>query len=1363
MPQTLFMAVFRKLLLLIVFCAGNVSAQQVRYDLSFENITINEGLPHNTVQKIFEDSNGYIWFATKDGLCRYDGSAYVVYRESLTGGSLSNSKIRCISEDNAGGIWAGTDNGLNRIDPVSGRVHSFLSGSWPGLKNNKINELYYDSSRDYLWIATESGVALYDASRKEFIVIGKDRFFDEPVNTIGMYSPGEIYIGTRTGLYIYDIDKKTVRRIEQETGKGDFNVFAVLRDSNGNTWVGSNIALLGKIEKGRNTISFPDCGPEQFNDDLTIYSIAEQDSILWLVSKRRGILLYNKNRNKIEGTSEHYSVNPTGSGDKEKIKLTSVYKDHSGTIWIGSYYMGLFFYSKYLNRFNHILIPRNRKTSTGIIGPIVPDGRGLWLGSDDTGITYYNTKSGTQQYYDIYGSGSPLTECNPLFIQSDMLWIGTDSYGIQLFDLKKRRVTEQYTSTSTRGKLPSNKINCALKDSKGRIWVGFNGGTGGICRFDPSETNFTVHLPSTPRHAVKDVYFIYEAADDELWLGTRSNGLFRYDVTKDLFTPIPIMNREDLSISYIFKDSGGRIWVGTFGQGLICMEYSGEISRIFDNGNSKINNNICGIVEDNGGRIWVSSFYEISYYDDKSGTFIKYDTRNNFPILHVKPMSCHFSKDNLLYFGGSNGLAEIDPRNLIRIDTCTPKVVLTDFLIHNQSADTLARENALRHHMVKLNHNQDNLTLVFAALNYIYPQKNLYRYKLEGASKEWSAAETQKQVTFSNLAAGEYRFLVQACNSSGIWSEPANLLTVIIRPAPWFSWWAYLVYGAAILSLLFVFLYYLRIKMKLEHDLELKNIEKKNLDRMHKFRIDLFTNFSHEIRTPLTLISGPLDDLLEQPGLAGSSMRNTFQGIRQNTNKIMKLVNQLMDFRKHDEGRMELRASEQELFPFIRDIVLMFGELSKIQNHPLEVSLPDEEPKLWYNPQLLEKVFSNVLMNAFKYSRSGSTIVLNAAITDMDSGPYRDKTDRQIAQAVLVSVFSESHNIPGDELEKIFEPFYRLENTHNEESSGIGLSHNRMIMRLHHGDIWAENIEGKGIVFKFLIPMGKEHLGEEELSKSPLGEYPLPCAAPTAGKPCLPVRHPDSGKGIRTLLIVEDNDEIRCYLKNKLALWYNILDCKNGSEALSILRKKDVCLVISDVMMPVMDGIELCKAIKDNLETNHIPVILLTARISDTHIKDGLLSGADDYVTKPFKFDLLLARIRNLLANNDRLRQSFQKRISPQDMNVKVTDHDEKFLKKCYDYLRENLTDPDLTIEDFGKEVGLSRVHLYRKLKYLTGTSPSRFILKVRLTVAADLLLQEGVAVSDVCYRVGFNDLSYFTRCFKANYNVSPSEYRSTR
>lgn len=1346
----------RQFILSICFIVHSICSYAVtgRSETVFENLTVSDGLPHNTVQKIFQDSEGYIWMATKDGLCRYDGSNYVTFRESISHKSLSNSKVRCIAEDGERNIWAGTDNGLNRISIIDGTIDSYFSESDTLLKSDRINDLYYDRVHNRLWIATDKGVSIYDISGRAFSDTGQEEAFNQETNTIwGCEDTGFIYIGTHNGLFRYSGSPHSVTRVTYP-GENYANIFSLYGDMEGNVYFGSSASMLAVIRRGRDTADVLLPRIYGTDDDSDVYGITETGDRMWLTTKRNGIYFYDPISEKLSGP-----VVPDNAGDEDRIMLTGCYRDNDSSIWIGSYYKGIFFHSRFINRFKHIPLRISSGKSSGIIGNIVQDNYGLWLGSDGTGITLYSPEDGQLSHYELADGDIPAAECKPMFEDNGILWTGTESQGIFLFDTSTRKIIAHYTSTSPDRKIPGNRINHIYRDSKGNIWAGINGGEGGIILYDRASRTFRNLRPGNDNGNVKDVYYIYETGEGSLWLGTRNNGIFCYDTEKNTFTPVPILGREDLSISCILKDSRQRIWAGSFGQGLVCFDNSGNVTKVFDLGDDNGRNNICSILEDNDGHIWISSFYSIACYDEEEGRFIQYDKGNGFPLSHVKPMSAHKTENGSLYYGGGNGLVELYPEELLSENSVIPIPVLTDVMVNNMDIGQDLHSILMKERHLRLEHDQNNLSIMFTAMGYIYPERNQCRYMLLGADDEWNTAlPGQRQVNYSNLNPGRYSFLLSASNGNGIWSEPETLFSVRIRPAPWLTWWAYSLYALVILSLAALFLYYQRTKIQLEHNLEIKDIEESNLNRMHQFRMDLFTNFSHEVRTPLTLVSGSVDDLIDS---SDAKDRNILIGIQRNVSRIMDLVNQLMDFRKQDCGRMELDASEVDLVPFINDVAVTFGELSRIQNRRLVIDMPYDSLVLWFNPKLMEKVFYNVLMNAFKYSDNESDILLKVEKTDLEGSLYREKADMKVTGAVLVSVYNRGDRIPDDKLEEIFEPFFRLRTSLNQAGTGIGLSFNRMIMHLHHSEIWAENT-GDGVVFRFMIPEGKDHLEDNEISIHNDDNRRLSdLTAVRSPEYDSPVEQNMNGN-FRTLLLAEDNDEIRKYLKDKLSSTYNVIECNNGAEALKILSKIDTDLVISDIMMPEMDGIELCRSIKEDSGLNHIPVILLTAYASDMNVKAGLSAGADDYVTKPFKFEILSARIKNLLDNNDRMRQAFQKRVNPDDMNVEVRDYDESFLQKCYDYLQKNLNNPDLTVEDFGKELGMSRVQLYRKIKYLTNLSPSRFIMSIRMKIAGELLRQTKAPVSDICYQVGFNSLSYFAKTFKDTYGLSPTEYRET-
>lgn len=1345
----------RVFLLLIISLLSDFYQVQGVNTPSFGNI--KEQLPHDIVHDIFEDSNGFIWFASKDGLCRYDGYKLFVYRELLDQKSLSSGRIFCLTEDDSENIWVGTERGLNQVDPYTNEITSFLKEEYSLLKDNYINDLYFSQETGLLWIATKTGVALYDVRRRVFRRVDDHLAFNLETRIIGKYSQGEVYIGTHKGMFICDNEGKYKRRLLTLDGRAECVIFSAYRDHNGQMWLGTNLSVLSKIDKISERIIPENTQLSLLGKDVQIVGIAEKDSILWMVSRLNGILLYDTIRKSLVTFGKDYFLHPLEANNPKQVRLTSILKDNHGTIWIGSYYSGVFFHSSYLNQFTHIPMIGKDQRPTGVFGNIIADGQGgIWFGNQYQKLAYLNIDNPTLRLYDTYNdSKSAMVATNPLFKKGNLLWIATDGEGIIVFDLNTKQTVKKYGTTQI-DKLPSRRINCGLLDSSGRVWIGFNGTlTGGICRFDDKTETFVSYAPALNTLSVKNVFFIFEKSQNELWLGTRNNGLFSYIIDENKFTPIPIMGREDLSISYIFKDSKERIWIGTFGQGLICMDAYGKIKSLFNNDNSGINNNICGIVEDIDGRIWISSFYEIAYFKEDTDVFINYDTRNNFPIQHVMPFSClSYPGKSRIYFGGNNGLVEIDPRQLIQGSKEKPRILLTDILINNEQVHYITRLSALKKQSVQLKYNQNNLTFSFAVLDFIYPKKNLCYYFLEGIDNNWHLSGDQREATYNSLPAGKYRLLVKSYRD-GIWSDTVALLEINLLPAPWLSWWAFIFYAIFIIFLLVVFFYYQREKMRLEHHLSLKNMELQHSDKMHKFRIDLFTHFSHEIRTPLTLISEPLDDILEQSIVTEKSIKESLTGIRRNVEKIMELINQLMDFRRHEEKKMELNAVCEDVIAFINNILDTFYELSVIQNHPVRFVSSLKELKLWFNPQLMEKVFYNVLMNGFKYASDNSEIDIFAEEVTMTD--YLDKyTDNKgFKKAFLVTLYNEGDCLPENKLEKIFEPFYRLNDLHNQHSSGIGLSLNRMIMQLHHGNIWAENKEGKGIAFKLLIPIGNIHLRPEEIAP---GKANFQGDIVSIDLKSV-TKNEQANEKKFTLLLVEDNNEIRSYLKSKLDSHFVVYDCCNAEDALKILKSKYVSIVVSDIMMKETNGIELCRSIKNDVAFNHIPIILLTANESDDCMKKGFGAGANDYVTKPFRFEILLARIQAQLENYERLRAVFQKQVNPRDFNVEVTDYDQQFLNKCYNYLKENISDPDLSIEKLGKEIGLSRVHLYRKIKYLTNLSPSRFVLNIRLKVAADLLEKEGVTVSDVCWQVGFNNLSYFTKCFKEQFGVLPSVF----
>lgn len=1336
--KTLLLAI----LYLLLSHIGYASVNDRTEELIFKNINSTSGLSHNTVQAIFQDSEGYMWFGTKDGLCRYDGYDWRIWRESSNKKAISNSKIRCITEDDNGYIWAGTDNGLNRIGVKDRSILSFISGPDTLLAGNRINDLLYDPVRNMLWIATDKGVSRYDTKGQQFA--GPIILHNYHINALCTdKAKSGVYIGTDDGLFRYDIPSRSIASYHHSL-TSRLDVLSIWCEESGEVWIGSNRGLLSKLNAESDEIKVIPWHQTFVGDECSVVSITESDGILWLITKRNGIFLYDRQNNTFSSTG----LNPVDNDSSEKIILTHAYKDRTGDIWVGSYYKGVFLHSPDLYSFNHTTIERAGKQQVGVIGNIVSHAQKIWIGDSDNGITAFDPQNNRQAYFPLVERGAPLPECKPLLIHNGHLWVGTESNGIRVIEPESGKVLLRYTTQE--GTLPSNRVNCAFEDSSGHLWIGLNGGPGGVCLLDEDAQIFVPHYPIESNHHIRDVYTIAEISYGLLWLGTRHGGLFSYEPEKELFCPIPINSRKDLSISSIFVDKKGRVWIGTFGQGLFCMDIGGTTSQTYDFSERGLGNNICSITEDENGRIWVSTFHGVAYFNENIESFVDFTAEKGFPISHVKPGSCLLYK-GALYFGGENGLVSFSPDALARSSTTVPKIVLTDVLVHGHSKETSIDE-ATMPYTLELDHTENNITLCYAALDYAYPERSRYRYILKGIDERWREDVTERRVTYGNLPPGKYTFLVSSSVDDGIWSTPTELLSINIHPALWATWWAYLLYSLLLLSIIFLFLHFIISRAHIERDMALKDIEEENLKKMHRFRLDLFTSFSHEIRTPLTLVSCSVDELLSN---SNSTDKTSLTDIKRNVDIMKELVNQLLDIRRYDSGQLKLEATYGDIILLINDTISTFSELSKIRNHPLKLEVSDNIPGLWFNPHLMEKVLYNVIMNAFKYSYDESTITISVDKIDSEGCIYRDHIQVNASEAVVISVFNNCEAIPPEHLEEIFKPFYRLDRTERDssEGSGLGLSFNRMAMRLHHGDIWAENTT-TGVVFRILLVVGKEFLSEDELSQETVvPDIDMPVTL--ADEPSRLQRY--------TILIVEDNAEIRSYLHDKLSTIFNVIDCSNGAEALKLLDSEDVDIIVSDVMMPVMSGIELCHALKSNVALCHIPILLLTAYASEDNAKEGFSVGADDYVAKPFNFDLLITRIKALLDNRERLKKAYRSLINPEDMNVSVPDYDALFLQKCYSFLQTHITDSNITIEDFGHELGMSRTQLYRKIKQLTSLSPSRFILGIRLKIAAELLQNETTTVSDICYRVGFSSLSYFTRCFREQYGMSPSDYRKNK
>ncbi len=731
---------------------------------------------------------------------------------------------------------------------------------------------------------------------------------------------------------------------------------------------------------------------------------------------------------------------------------------------------------------------------------------------------------------------------------------------------------------------------------------------------------------------------------------------------------------------------------------------------------------------------------------------------------------------NRIFFAGNNGFTLFNPNDIIT-NPNVPPIILDKLHINNcliQAGDEgdILKENISTQKKIVLKYNQTNITIEYCALNYIFNNKNQYAYKLEGFDHDWNEVGNRRTAYYTNIPSGTYKFVVKGSNNDGIWNEEGTTLEIVVLPPLWKTWWAYLFYAVVAIALIAFIIRYFTEKKRLQNNIRLKQMEAEVHEEYYQERNRLFTNFSHELRTPLTLIMAPLEEFVKRTDLT-DDIHYKVKLMLRNAQRLLRIVNNLMDLQKNESGTMKLQVSENDMIKFTHEAVSSFQDLALYRNIHLKFKHSIDCQPVWFDWNLLEKVYFNFLSNAFKNVPDGGTVSV-----ELDVKPYSELTFFLPAKLnkyknteiryLTISIQDNGVGIAPDELEKIFQPFYQVaQNEHSKSGTGIGLSLSKAIIEMHHGVVWAENATGanmsgvglssSGAVFKFVLPVDKslfapEMIIESAEDKAVSFSVELPDAA----------YEPDnSSRKQATILVVEDNRDLNNYICSCLADRYNVVGVTNGEDALAKAVYLLPNLIITDLMMPKMNGIELIRRLKKDMNTSHIPIIMVTAKTGTDDIKEGYAAGADEYITKPFDASILKIRVDNLIQSREKLKELYSKNFSLESLGVDVTSVDEKFMQKLYATLQQNIANSDLNLDAFCKELGLSKSNLYRKIKQITGYSPNEFIRNFRLETAAKMLKETDMSITEVYCAVGYNSLAYFSNSFKTLYGVSPSEFKN--
>lgn len=1344
---------YKSCIFLFLLLSCFISAQN--NPLRFTNISVKDGLSQNTVIRILQDRKGMMWFCTRDGLNRYDGTTFRVYRSSINvQTTISSSDVTCISENKDGSFWIGTHSGLNHFDSSTDKFQRYFHDdkTSSSLSSSAIKHLLTDRS-DNTWIGTTHGLDLFDKKNQKF----KHIYSKGAVVWLIQRADGTIcFASVQDGLFIYNPRNGKLKNYRLPPND---HIYTIFEDSKQNLWAGMWSSSLKKLNPANNTfeqVPLKTKTGESFDHEQIGYMVEYKPGSLMLAT-RKGLLIYDTKEKLLT-----QRLNSKNSQLRDE-KVITLYKDRAGSVWVGSWNGGIDFYSRYSNYFSLNTPSIEGKGLVGSINSLSEIDGQIWLATDN-GLFTYNRQNNTYQTLSLNLPTSS-NEVRFLFKDNDKLWVNLYAGGLYVMNLKTKKIEKTISSFNY------GYVKAMIKDEAGNYWIAA-GTNDPFVRLDGKTNQLQRKFEikgSKQLFAPINVQDVLLEKGQTIWIGTRSDGLYCYNYqTKELrhfLATAELTSMSNNHVSALFRDSKKNLWIGTFGGGVCLYNYRNNSFKSFDHKVGLLNDAVCGMMEDRDNSLWISTLEGISHFSPAKKTFDNYNSSNGYPIQETVPRSAIRLSDNSFAVGGVNGFVLFNPSRIVK-NPIVPNVVISRFKVwaDNVSDVESTSESVNPDKKVKLKYYQAAFTIYFAALNYIYPNKNQYAYKLDGFDRNWNSVINERSATYTNIPPGHYTFRVKACNNDGLWNEAGTSFDIQILPPPWKTWWAYLLYFILIASVLGGFIYYILNKQKLETDITIKQFEQRNLEENHQMKVRLFTNFSHELRTPLTLIIGPLNEILSKVDLP-LWIRPRLELIFKNAQRLLWLVNQLMDFRKLESGFMKPNVVNVDFQLFMNDIITTFQELAVSKEINLSLQNNSTNKNIWVDPILIEKVFFNILSNAFKHTASKGNVEIR--IEDIDSEDIKQITTNPFrnTNAILIDILDNGTGIEKHEVENIFEPFYQAHNHEgvNIYGTGIGLNLCKGIIELHSGIIWAESELEKGSTFRILLPTGNSHFSSSELKNTQTSEHDrsLIVDLPNIVQPdsTYSIENEISKKDHFTVLIVEDNEDVRHYIKSLLIDSYKIIEAQDCAIGCDLAIEFVPDLIISDIMTPNMSGIELCSKLKNNDVTNHIPIILLTALSGTDQIKEGIISLADDYIVKPFNPELLQLRVNNLIAIRKKIRDAYKKNGFNDSFDYNLPSTEDRFMSKVFDYIKSNIDNPDLRIDSFSEDIGMSRVQFYRKIKSITGKTPSSIILELRMNTASKLLKKKDFNINEIAYKVGFNDSSYFGKCFKAYFGVTPGDF----
>lgn len=1331
----------RYLFLLILFCWISGTTAQ---DLAFRKLTSNQGLSHNTVYAISQDEKGQMWFATREGLNRYDSYQIKHYYIKDTLANASPDKINTLLCDQ-GKIYLATEDGLF----IYHQKTDHIARSTALTERLNILCLYKDSSAIYA--GTSTGLYRIENQKSRLIRPKKTS-----VRAMGKFSKNHYLISTRDQLQVID-GTGTVRRAFNsrsfpQLSRASFEIFNIYNDGKGRPWICTNQGLFYFDQREQQFIRL-NFAKNDTREAGTVRSITSSGKDLLYIGTEQGMYVYNRRTGHSENYGQSFENDPKKLNDKA---VYSAFMAKDGSVWLGTYFGGVNYIPAGSYAFKRITAQDNGRGLSGkAVSQMMEDSlRNIWIGTEDGGITIYNPAKGSYSYINKTSRPFYLNVNNVHAIHNDgygHIWVGTFLGGLHKFDLKNQTTTIYTNNAGDKSSLSSDNVYAVYRDSRGKLWIGSQKG---LDIYNYQKGNFSHFKPDI--FSRQFIYDITEDSQGNMWFCTRSDGIYRFTPSSGAMHhyrhtgDYPTLTSNQ--IISLYKDSHQKLWFGSLGGGVMVYDIQKDQFTNYKAADGLPNNNVYGILEDKAGYVWLTTNRGLSKFDPSTGRFINYNNSFGLPSNQFNFKSYLKSSSGTLYFGTINGLCYFRPEDIASRYPLIP-LIFTDFQLFNKSI--VAKESSVLKSQIDdvdkitLPYSQNVFTIHYAGIDYGNPGSTNYGYYLKGFEDSWNYVGGKHSATYTNLSPGNYTFHVVALRADGAQKSAERTIQIRVTPPFYQTTVAYIIYTLLIILLIWLYTRFIKFLQLKKTEVQIERIEKEKTKELTQNRLNFFTFISHEFKTPLTLILASIEKFNEERGIEFKK-NPELSHIKSSASVLFKLIQQLMEFRKMETGHNAIHLDYTDIIAFVKNKVFYFETVARSKNTTLSFQTKQGALCCYFDKDKVEKILFNIVSNALKNTENGCvTITVEVK-----------KSEQNKEQALLTLCISDTGiGMTKTALGNIFNPFYTA--VKNKEGTGIGLALVNSLVRYLDGTITIDSTLNKGTEVHIVLPVLLKMNGAPP--KGNTGEKSAPIAATPFVPNLTPTKEMDMLKKQQyTLLLVEDNKELLIFLSNHFSSHYQVVTAPNGLAALKKVRKAPPDIIISDVEMPKMNGMDLCKAIKEDPDISYIPVILLSAWQSQDTRVDGLHTGADAYLGKPFNLRELELLVTNMIKSRVKLREHVISISELATNNLPSNNKHQEFLEKLSNVLEKRFSDSGVSIEDLAKDLHMSRTSLHLNLKKSLNKSATELLNEYRLKRAA-VMLENDMPISEAAYNSGYNDPNYFSRVFKKHYMVTPATYRENK